>query len=122
LLERPLGFGPFRFIKFFPADPHEVFLSAFASFGWVGGIAFAVFVAMTLYVGFTFAFRRSRAQTEFIGVFAAMLPQLLQGVQIDTLHWRHLFMLIGCLYGLAAAAQREARARTPAPDASLVSA
>ena len=71
LLDRPLGFGPFRFAKYFPADPHEVFLSAFASFGWVGGIAFAVFVALTLYVGFVFVFRRSRAQTEFIGVFAA---------------------------------------------------
>ena len=110
LLERPLGFGPFRFAHYFPADPHEVFLSAFASFGWAGGIAFAVFVALTLYVGFVFAFRRARVQTEFIGVFAAMLPQLLQGVQIDTMHWRHLFALIGCLFGLAAAAQRETRA------------
>jgi hypothetical protein len=110
LLDRPLGFGPFRFAKYFPADPHEVFLSAFASFGWAGGIAFAVFVALTVYVGFVFAFRRSRVQTEFIGVFAAMLPQLLQGVQIDTMHWRHLFLLIGCLFGLAAAAQRETRA------------
>ncbi len=110
LLDRPLGFGPFRFAKIFPADPHEVFLSAFASFGWVGGIAFAVFVALTLYIGWVFAFRRSRTQTEFIGVWAGMLPQLLQGVQIDTMHWRHLFMLIGCLYGLAAAAKREAHA------------
>jgi hypothetical protein len=107
LLDRPLGFGPFRFVQYFPADPHEVFLSAFASFGWAGGIAFAAFVALTLYVGFAFAFRRARTQTEFIGVFSAMLPQLLQGVQIDTMHWRHLFLLIGCLFGLAAAAQRE---------------
>ena len=60
LLELPFGFGPYRFSKYFPADPHEVFLSAFASFGWVGGIAFAVFMAMTLYVGFVFAFRRTR--------------------------------------------------------------
>jgi hypothetical protein len=118
LLDRPLGFGPYRFAKYFPADPHEVFLSAFASFGWVGGIAFAVFAALTLYIGCVFAFRRARVQTEFIGVFAAMLPQLLQGVQIDTIHWRHLFALIGCLYGLAAAAQRERRAESvgrPAP-------
>ena len=111
LLDRPFGFGPFRFAKYFPADPHEVFLSAFASFGWAGGIAFAAFVAVTLYIGWVFVFRRSRAQTEIIGVWAGALPQLLQGVQIDTMHWRHLFLLIGCLYGLAAAAQRETRAR-----------
>jgi hypothetical protein len=111
LLDRPLGFGPYRFIKHFPADPHEVFLSAFASFGWVGGIAFAAFAAMTLYMGVVVTFRRARVQTEFIGVFAATLPQLLQGVQIDTMHWRHLFLLIGCLYGLAAAERRASRGR-----------
>ena len=33
LLELLFGFGPYRFSKYFPADPHEVFLSAFASFG-----------------------------------------------------------------------------------------
>ena len=84
-----------------------MFLSAFASFGWVGGIAFAVFMAMTLYVGWVFAFRRSRVRTEIIGVWSGLLPQILQGVQIDTRHWRHLFMLVGCLFGLAAAARRE---------------
>ena len=29
----PLGFGPLRFSHVFPQDPHDVFLSAFASFG-----------------------------------------------------------------------------------------
>ena len=49
-----------------------------------------------------------------IAIWSALLPQLLQGFQIDTSHWRHMFLLIGCLYGLAAAAQREAQA-APAP-------
>ena len=120
LLELPLGFGPYRFDKYFPADPHEVFLSAFASFGWLGGIAFATFIAMTLFVGWVFVFRRSRVQTEIIGVWSALLPQVLQGVQIDTMHWRHMFLLIGCLYGLAAAAQRQsAAAEREAPEQAL---
>ena len=106
LLELPLGFGPELFGEHFPQDPHEVFLSAFASFGWAGGILFAVFVAQTLYVGLAFTLRRSKLQAEFIGVFASAIPQLLQGVQIDTMHWRHLFMLFGCLYGLAAVERR----------------
>jgi hypothetical protein len=116
LLERPFGFGPFRFAKFFPADPHEVFLSAFASFGWAGGIAFAVFVALTLYAGWTCVFRQSRVRDEAIALWAAAFPQILQGVQIDTIHWRHLFLLIGCTFGLSAAARREtAHARRPTP-------
>ena len=119
LLDLPLGFGPYRFSKYFPADPHEVFLSAFASFGWVGGIAFAAFIAITLYVGWVFAFRRSGVRTEIIGVWSGLLPQILQGVQIDTSHWRHLFMLVGCLFGLAAAARRESSAERPS-DVRLI--
>jgi hypothetical protein len=121
LLDLPFGFGPYRFIKYFPADPHEVFLSAFASFGWFGGVAFATFIALTLYFGWVFAFRRSRVQTEIIGVWSALFPQVLQGVQIDTLHWRHMFMLIGLMFGLAAAAQRETAAQraAPAPEGAL---
>ncbi len=112
LLERPFGFGPFRFAKFFPADPHEVFLSAFASFGWPGGLAFAVFVALTLYAGWTCVFRQSRVRDEAIALWAAAFPQIFQGVQIDTIHWRHLFLLIGCTFGVSAAARRET-ARAP---------
>jgi hypothetical protein len=103
LLERPLGFGPLRFSDIFPQDPHETFLSAFASFGWVGGLAFAAFTAATIYVGWRLAFRRSPLQPQAIAIWSACFPQILQGVQIDTGHWRHLFLLCGCIFGLAAA-------------------
>lgn len=110
LLELPFGFGPLRFGHIFPQDPHEVFISAFASFGWLGGLAFLVFVAVTLYYGWALAFRRSPLQPQIIALWSALLPQILQGVQIDTAHWRHLFLMCGCLYGFAAVARRE---RTP---------
>ena len=103
LLERPLGFGPLRFSEIFPQDPHETFLSAFASFGWVGGLAFAAFTAATIYVGWRIAFKRSPLQPQAIAIWSACFPQILQGVQIDTGHWRHLFLLCGCVFGLAAA-------------------
>ena len=106
LLERPFGFGPLRFGHIFPQDPHEVFISAFASFGWSGGIAFLVFAAITIYFGWRVCFRRSPVQTECLGLWASLFPQILQGVQIDTSHWRHVFVLCGCLYGLVAAERR----------------
>ncbi len=118
LLDRPLGFGPFRFVKFFPADPHEVFLSAFASFGWIGGLAFLVFIAVTLYIGWSLCFRRSSLQSEIIAVWSALFPQILQGVQIDTAHWRHLFLLCGCLFGLASAVRLERARPVAAPQAA----
>jgi hypothetical protein len=110
LLELPFGFGPLRFIHVFPQDPHDAFLSAFASFGWLGGLGFITFIGVTIYLGWVLAFQRSRLQPEVVALWSSLLPQILQGVQIDTLHWRHLFLMCGCLYGLAAA-ERIERAR-----------
>ena len=103
LLTRPLGFGPLRFSDVFPQDPHEAFLSAFASFGWAGGLGFAAFTAVTIYVGWRLVLTRSPLQPHAIAIWSACFPQILQGVQIDTGHWRHLYLLCGCIYGLAAA-------------------
>jgi hypothetical protein len=113
LLELPFGFGPLRFGHIFPQDPHEVFISAFASFGWLGGLAFLAFIAATLYFGWRLSFRRSPLQPQVVALWSALLPQLLQGVQIDTGHWRHLFLMCGCLYGLAAAERVERKANPP---------
>ncbi len=120
LLDLPFGFGPLRFGHIFPQDPHEVFISAFASCGWLGGLAFAAFIAITLYLGTALCFRRSPLQSEVIGLWAALAPQILQGVQIDTSHWRHLFLMCGCLYGLAAA-ERMRRGRARASYSEMVS-
>ena len=114
LLVRPFGFGPLRFGHIFPQDPHEVFISAFASFGWSGGIAFLMFAAITIYFGWRVCFRRSAVQAECIGLWAGLFPQILQGVQIDTSHWRHVFVLCGCLYGLVAAERRLSARRASA--------
>ena len=101
-----------RFSHIFPQDPHDVFLSAFASFGWLGGLGFLSFIGVTVYLGWVLAFRRSTLQPQVVALWSALLPQILQGVQIDTSHWRHLFLMCGCLYGLAAA-ERVERARAP---------
>jgi hypothetical protein len=116
LLERPFGFGPLRYHTMFPAaeDPHEVYINAFASYGWLGGLAFFAFTGLTLYVGWRLVFQRSRYQSEAIAVWSCLFPQMAQGLQIDSDHWRHLFLLFGALYGLAAAARIE---RTQAPFA-----
>ena len=117
LLERPFGFGPLRYHTMFPAaeDPHEVYINAFASYGWLGGLAFCAFTGLTLYVGWRLVFQRSRYQSEAIAVWSCLFPQMLQGLQIDSDHWRHLFLLFGALYGLAAAVRIE-RARTSAAN------
>ncbi len=106
LLERPLGFGPLQFHNWFPEDPHEVYLNAFASYGWLGGLAYAALTVATLYVGWRLVFRRGPYRREAIAVWACLFAQMVQGLQIDTDHWRHFYLLLGLLFGLAAATRR----------------
>ena len=106
LLDRPFGFGPLQYRNFFPEDPHETYVNAFASYGWFGGLSFLALTATTIYVGWRLVLTRSPCQNEAIAVWSCLFVQMAQGFQIDTDHWRHLFLLFGALYGLAAAERR----------------
>jgi hypothetical protein len=107
LLERPFGFGPLQFRNhFYGEDPHDVYINAFASYGWVGGLFFAAFTASAIYLGWRVVIQRTPVQSEAIAVWACLFAQIIQGFQIDTDHWRHLFLLIGALFGLVAASRR----------------
>ena len=123
LLDRPFGFGPLQFRNHFHGeDPHNVYLNAFASYGWIGGLSFAAFTAAMVYLGWRLAFQRTPLQTEAIAVWSCLFVQILQGFQIDTDHWRHLFLLIGALFGLVAASRRYATpvpARNSAPNSVI---
>ena len=47
LLESPLGFGPTKFRMIFSLDPHNVYLNAFSSYGWLGGITYMLLIVST---------------------------------------------------------------------------
>ncbi len=103
LLELPLGFGPGQFGKYLGQDPHNVFLNAFASYGWLGGISYLVLIVSTVVAGFKTMLMRTPWQSFAIVVFCPVFATILQGVQIDTDHWRHFYWLLGVMWGLFAA-------------------
>jgi O-antigen ligase len=111
LLGSTIGYGPARFRLNFPEDPHNVYLNAFASYGWLGGIAYFALVAVTMVVGWRLVLRRSSLQSFAIPVWAVLFSTLVQGFQIDTDHWRHLYLMLGLVWGMAAYAERERRLR-----------
>ena len=106
LLELPNGFGPLQFRQYFPEDPHNTFLNAFASYGWLGGLSYLGLIASTLLVGWSLVFRRTPWQQESIAIWSSLFFLILQGLQIDTDHWRHFYVLLGLSWGLMLASLR----------------
>jgi hypothetical protein len=103
LLDRPWGFGPTYYRRIFGADPHNVYLNAFAAYGWIGGITYPLLCLSTLAAGWKAMMTRTPFQYHAIAVFCVALSTMLQGIQIDTDHWRHFYLLVGLNWGLYAA-------------------
>ena len=115
LLSLPNGFGPMQFPKIFHSDPHNVYVDAFASYGWLGGLTYFTTIVMTCIIGWGAVFKRTPWQRRYIAVWSVTFLGLLQGIQIDTDHWRHLWLEIGVVWGTAIATYAYSRARgTPA--------
>ncbi|TCT11472.1 hypothetical protein EDC22_104234 [Tepidamorphus gemmatus] len=115
LLERPFGYGPLYFAKRFHQDPHNVYVNAFAAYGWLGGFSYTTFVVLTWLVGFRNVFERVPWQHYQMAALATFVAVSLQGFVVDTDHWRHFFMIAGVVWGMAAASEAVRRtARTAA--------
>ncbi len=119
LLERPFGFGPLQFGQHFGLDPHNVYLNAFASYGWLGGISYFMLILSTFIVGFKGVLIRTPWQGQNIALFCCFFSTALQGIQIDTDHWRHFYWMLGLVWGFYAAstiwAARNAGQAAPQP-------
>ena len=116
LLDRPNGFGPLQYHYYFNKDPHNVYLNAFASYGWLGGFSFLVLTLATFAIAWRVVFTASPWQHHAIAVACSLIFTMLQGVQIDTDHWRHFYLLLGLLWGLYAATMNTRRPRAVARE------
>ncbi|ESR23284.1 O-antigen ligase family protein [Lutibaculum baratangense] len=109
-LEKPLGIGPLQFAKHFPEDPHNTYLNALMSFGWGGALAYYALVISTIILGARAVFVPTPWQRHTIVAYSTFLPLALLSAVIDTDHWRHYFLVVGCLWGLIAATHAYRRA------------
>ena len=109
LLNFPNGMGPFEFSRIHGIQQHNVYLQAFLVYGWTGGMAYLLLLVATLWVAFRCVFVRTPWQPYLITALAAFVGEVVEGFVIDTDHWRHFFLLLGIIWGLAAATVRETR-------------
>jgi O-antigen ligase len=108
LLEAPLGIGALQFsAAYHHEDVHNVYLNMFLNTGWAGGLAYAVIVALSLGLGFAHTLKGTPTRPIFLVAYAALLGVVVEGLIIDTDHWRHFYLLLALLWGLMTAGGRQ---------------
>jgi len=117
-LSQPLGVGPNRTHEVLGLQPHNVYIKVFSDNGWLGGFSFVLLMIVTLWRGLGACLVRSPHQGQMIIVYAAVVGMLAESFIIDSLHWRHLFLLLGMLWGLTIW-QRQARGQQATPELAV---
>ena len=103
ILENPNGMGPFAFSNAFGGQQHNEYLQGFLVYGWLGGAVYLAIVAVTFMVGLAYVRHPTPWQPYLIAAFATFVGEICEGMIVDTDHWRHFFLMIGLIWGLATA-------------------
>ena len=102
-LDAPFGIGPLQFSRYFPEDPHNSYLNAFMSGGWLSGACYPTLIGLTVVFGLRATLVATPWQPTMIVVYAGYVGVAAESVVIDSDHWRHGYLLLGVLWGLIAA-------------------
>ncbi len=93
-VEMPIGIGPGQAEVTFGMSTHNLFIRTISECGLLGICSLMGFIAITLWRSLIVSIRR-RARPSSAGVIlASLLGALVNSTVIDTLHWRHLWLLM----------------------------
>jgi len=116
ILDHANGMGPFAFANTYGLQQHNVYMQGFLVYGWLGGATYLTIVLLTFLVGLRCVLMATPWQPYLIAAFAAFVGEMVEGMIVDTDHWRHFFLMLGLIWGLAAATQNAAWRAAPRPS------
>lgn len=97
ILQNPIGVGVLQLEKIFPEPIHNIWLSSFVNYGWLGGFAWITLVVSSVVVSIL-NYRQTRND-----ITIALLASLVGIVMCSTLHegehWRHMWLCFGLVWG-----------------------
>jgi len=95
----PFGIGNLEFGFLYGEDEHNVYLRALLSYGWLGFASWLAMVFWPLIVGFKLLFADRPWRVYFQIAYVVFTCHALVGWVIDIDHWRHIYLLLGVLWG-----------------------
>ena len=115
----PLGIGNLEFGVVYGEDEHNVYLRALLSYGWLGFASWIAMVLLPIIRGFPMLFKERPWKVYFQIAYIAFAGHLVIGWVIDIDHWRHVYLLMGILWGCILLEQKWQRGtRKPQPASS----
>jgi O-antigen ligase len=112
-LEHPFGIGPLVFGTIFGEDTHDIWLKALLDYGWLGFVSFLTLTLWTIAAGFRVLLRDRPWQPYLLCTYVAFIGNIALGTVIDIDHWRHLYLLLGLVWGAIALEYRYQRELSP---------
>jgi hypothetical protein len=111
ILQNANGLGPFEFDRIFGLQQHNVYMQGFLVYGWLGGAAYLALVVATLMLGLITMPIEAPWQHYLITAYAVFVGEMVEGMIVDTDHWRHFFLMLGLVWGLSTASINARRRR-----------
>lgn len=101
-LTNPLGIGPLEFGQRLGEDTHNIWVKALMAYGWLGFFSFLIITVITLVGGAKMLGRPRPWQPYVFCAYSVFVGHMLISWVIDIDHWRHVYLIIGILWGCMA--------------------
>ncbi|MET3896294.1 O-antigen ligase [Devosia sp. UYZn731] len=113
-IANPLGIGPREFSFMRVSElPHNVYVNVLHAYGWGGGAVYYLLVILTLWRGIASLTKPSPYRLMMIPLVATYTMLVGESAIIDSDHWRHYFLLVGLIWGVASAINHGKRDPVP---------
>ena len=110
-LSKPWGIGTLEFGFLYGEDEHNVYLRSLLSYGWIGFVSWLMIILWPLIAGFKMLFLNRPWQVYFQIAYVVFLGHLMLAWVIDIDHWRHVYLLLGIIWGCILLEKKHQKAR-----------
>lgn len=111
-LSKPFGIGVLEFGFLYGEDEHNVYLRSLLSYGWLGFVSWLAMVLWPLIAGFKLLFLDRPWRPYFQVAYVVFVGHLLVGWVIDIDHWRHVYLIMGVMWGCILLEKKHRREQT----------
>lgn len=100
ILQDPVGVGVLQLERIFPEPIHNIFLSAFVNYGWLGGVSW-LFLFFGSLVAALRGYLRSGSDVPITLMFSVIGIVMCASLH-EAEHWRHMWLFLGLAWGFSA--------------------